>query len=340
MMIDLGAIFLLLNVLINSRFGRNVEEVLVDWSVESWHRFGIRFLAGLFWWFVDLFRRLMQLIERLMYAVDEWLRFKSGQSRLMMVLKGALGTVWFFIAYGIRFCVNLLIEPQLNPVKHVPWVTVSHKILAPMWIAMDLHGLLAQHMNAAMADVTTFLIVTLTPGIFGYLIWELKENWRLFAANRSQTLDPVLVGSHGEIAAAAAPAGASLRHDSQAFRQAPPRRAEGGCGRRRSPRGPQASRGAAPRRNRSPPLHRAGVHRLVQRKPRLAASAPAGGRDPSGHQRDCRRGRAARRRGGSAGHGVRAGGWPDAPELSGNACGEGLSDAARQASSARRSSTS
>jgi len=92
----------------------------------------------------------------------------------------------------------LLIEPQLNPVKHVPWVTVSHKILAPMWIAMDLHGLLAQRMNAAMADVMTFLIVTLTPGIFGYLVWELKENWRLFAANRSQTLDAVLVGSHGE----------------------------------------------------------------------------------------------------------------------------------------------
>ena len=95
----------------------------------------------------------MQWIERLMYAVDEWLRFKSGQGRAMMVLKGALGMVWFFVAYAIRFCVNLLIEPQLNPVKHVPWVTVSHKIMAPMWIAMDLHGLLAQRMNAAMADV-------------------------------------------------------------------------------------------------------------------------------------------------------------------------------------------
>ncbi len=46
MMIDLGAIFLLLSVLINSRFGRNVEEVLVDWGVESWHRFGIRFAGG------------------------------------------------------------------------------------------------------------------------------------------------------------------------------------------------------------------------------------------------------------------------------------------------------
>jgi hypothetical protein len=197
-MIELGLTFLVLNFLINSRLGRNIEEVFIDWCVESWHRFGIRFLTGLFWWFVDLFRRVMQWIERLMYMVDEWLRFKSGESPSVMVFKGTLGTVWFFIAYGIRFCVNLLIEPQLNPVKHVPWVTVSHKILAPMWIAMNLHGFLADRMNAAMADVMTFLIVTLTPGIFGYLIWELKENWRLFAANRSKTLDPAFVGSHGE----------------------------------------------------------------------------------------------------------------------------------------------
>jgi hypothetical protein len=196
--IEVGMTFLLLNILINSQLGRNAEEALIDWTVENWHRFGVRFFVGLFWWFVDLFRRMMQLIERLMYAVDEWLRFKSGQSRRMMVVKGALGTVWFFIAFVIRFCVNLLIEPQLNPVKHVPWVTVSHKILAPMWIAMDLHGFLAARMDAAMANVMTFLIVTLTPGIFGFLVWELKENWRLFAANRSKTLDPVLIGSHGE----------------------------------------------------------------------------------------------------------------------------------------------
>ncbi len=200
-MIEPGAIFVLLNVLINSRLGRTVEEMLIDWSVESWHRFGIRFLVGLFWWMVDLFRRLVQWIERLMYAVDEWLRFKSGQGRLLMVLKGALGTVWFFIAYIIRFCVNLLIEPQLNPVKHVPWVTAAHKI---MWLGVwptvrrPLEGFLLHHMNAAMAGLTFAAITLLTPGIFGYLIWELKENWRLFAANRSQTLDPVLVGSHGE----------------------------------------------------------------------------------------------------------------------------------------------
>jgi hypothetical protein len=34
--------------------------------------------------------------------------------------------------------------------------------------------------------------------VFGFLAWELKENWRLYAANRSATLRPVQVGHHGE----------------------------------------------------------------------------------------------------------------------------------------------
>jgi hypothetical protein len=187
-----------LALFVNSRVGRNLEEMALDGISEGWQRFGVRPLVGLFWFIVDLFRRMMQGIERVLYTVDEWLRFRSGQSRAMLVLKGALGVVWFYVAYAVRFVVTLLIEPQINPVKHVPWVTVSHKIMAPMWIAMDLRGRLAQHMSHASADVATALIVFLTPGIFGFLVWELKENWRLFAANRSKTLDPVLIGSHGE----------------------------------------------------------------------------------------------------------------------------------------------
>jgi hypothetical protein len=38
----------------------------------------------------------------------------------------------------------------------------------------------------------------LLPGIFGFLVWELKENWRLYAANRPADLQPVLIGHHGE----------------------------------------------------------------------------------------------------------------------------------------------
>src|SRR5262249_58981978 len=41
-------------------------------------------------------------------------------------------------------------------------------------------------------------VFLLLPGLGGFLVWELKENWRLYAANRPPTLRPVMVGSHGE----------------------------------------------------------------------------------------------------------------------------------------------
>jgi hypothetical protein len=196
--IGLTSMFLALNLIINSRTGRNMEEMFYDAVAEGLQRFGVRPIVGLFWFIVDLFRHLMHLVERLMYAVDEWLRFKSRQSWLMMVLKGALGIVWFFVAYVIRFCVNLLIEPQLNPLKHIPWVSVSHKVMFPIWLDIHLTEHLAQWMSQPMADVTAFVIVFGTPGIFGFLIWELTENWRLFAANRPKNLRPVRIGAHGE----------------------------------------------------------------------------------------------------------------------------------------------
>ena len=33
---------------------------------------------------------------------------------------------------------------------------------------------------------------------FGFIFWEVKENWRLYRANRSPTLGPVSIGPHGE----------------------------------------------------------------------------------------------------------------------------------------------
>ena len=274
--IGLASMFLALTLIVNSRAGRNVEEMFFDAVSEGWQRFGVRPMVGLFWFIVDLFRRLLQLIERLLYSVDEWLRFRSGQGRTMLLAKAGLGVGWFFVAYIIRFCVNLLIEPQLNPLKHIPWVSVSHKIMAPIWYEMGLTEILAQWMSPLMADGLTFIIVFGTPGIFGFLIWELKENWRLFAANRPKNSAARAGWLARRGPGAAVAAGLPFGHDPQAVRQAPPRRAEGAA-RRRSGRGPQASRAAAPRRSRLAPLRRAGVHRLVRGRPRLEPSSSAGG---------------------------------------------------------------
>jgi len=189
-------LFLGINLFINSRVGRDVEELTVDALLQAWRRLTVPILTGLFYFFVDLFRGIMENVERVIYTVDEWLRFRSGETRLSFTAKALLGTAWSLVTYVLRFCINLLIEPQINPLKHFPVVTVSHKLLLPCIPAFA--GLLAQTMEKNMAYTVATAIIFGIPGIFGFLVWELKENWRLYAANRARDLHPAVVGHHGE----------------------------------------------------------------------------------------------------------------------------------------------
>jgi hypothetical protein len=72
--------------------------------------------------------------------------------------------------------------------------------------------------QAVLPKVIAFPLVTLTvlllPGLFGFLVWELKENWKLYQANHrgglqptdsddveptgQSPVEPAVVGSHGE----------------------------------------------------------------------------------------------------------------------------------------------
>ncbi len=145
-------VYVAVMVTINSRIGRDLEELAWDTTAEGWQRFGWRPLVGMFWFIIDIFRRFLQLIERVLYTVDEWLRFRSGQSRTMLLAKGALGVIWFFVAYSVRICVNLLIEPQLNPLKHIPWVSLAHKMLwLFVWPVCGLEGFLSSRMAQPLA---------------------------------------------------------------------------------------------------------------------------------------------------------------------------------------------
>ena len=191
-----AAVFFTFNLLLNSRVGRTLEELVADWIAQAWRRFGVRTMVGIFWFFVDLFKRLLQTVERLIYTVDEWLRFRAGQGRASLVAKGALGLLWFFAAYVLRFAVNVLYEPQLNPIKHFPVVTVAHKILFPFYYSFARR--LEPTMGTTAAWAVSFAVIWSIPGIPGFLVWELKENWRLYAANRRRELHPVMIGSHGE----------------------------------------------------------------------------------------------------------------------------------------------
>jgi hypothetical protein len=196
-----ATLFVALEIGLISPAGVLFEEIVVDWFARRLRAISHSVLPGLFRLVASTFRYLTDLVERAVYTVDEWLRFRQGQSVIALAAKAVLGLVWFFIAYVIRFSVNLLIEPQINPIKHFPVVTVSHKIVFSFarTILPALRSVLTPLVGASLAHTiasppTLFVI----PGVFGFLVWELKENWKLYRENRATHLRPVTIGHHGE----------------------------------------------------------------------------------------------------------------------------------------------
>nr|MBC8290607.1 hypothetical protein [Planctomycetota bacterium] len=187
-----------MSVIINSRVGRDVEELTAEWVHSTWHRIRVHIFVALFDLIMDFFKRMLGWFERVLYAVDEWLRFKSGETTVSLAVKAILGVVWSVVTFVLRFCVNLLIEPQINPIKHFPVVTVSHKLLIPLGVPGGLFSSLLAPVAGSWADWIAGTTTLLMPGVFGFMAWELKSNWQLYQANRGENLRPVLVGSHGE----------------------------------------------------------------------------------------------------------------------------------------------
>jgi hypothetical protein len=188
----------LTELFLRSRWGEQLEDYIADSFAYGWTWVSADILPGLFRFVTDLFHRFLEAVERFLYAVDTWLRFRTGESNVTLAVKAVVGLLWGILAYILRFCVNLLIEPQINPIKHFPVVTVSHKMLLPMvpHLANIIHATFAIDIIAARSAAFTFL--GSIPGIFGFLVWELKANWYLYAANRTRVLSPLAIGSHGE----------------------------------------------------------------------------------------------------------------------------------------------
>ena len=87
-----AGIFFLVNLLLNSRLGRNAEEVITDWIVHNWDRFRLRVLGAVVQMVMEFFNRVLDAVDRFLYSVDEWLRFRSGQGRTAIVIKSAPGS--------------------------------------------------------------------------------------------------------------------------------------------------------------------------------------------------------------------------------------------------------
>lgn len=191
-----GLVFLATSLFLTTRAGRDLEELAFDSAGRLGGWLFLSLLPGLFRLVMDFFDRVLEGVERVLYTVDEWLRFRGGQGASTFWGKALLGVAWFFITYIVRFVATLLVEPQVNPIKHFPVVTVSHKIMLTQAFRLEalLSGVFGRDLGIPIAGT----VLLLTPGIFGFLVWELKENWRLYEANRPRTLRPVVVGHHGE----------------------------------------------------------------------------------------------------------------------------------------------
>ena len=189
-------VFLALAALLNSRAGRDIEELAAERLQLMWHRVRVHVFLAIFDLVMDFFKNVLEGLERILYEIDEWFRFKSGETTAMLWIKAVLGLPWSIARFFVAFLVTVLIEPQINPIKHFPVVTVSHKVILPMQPALAAQ--LMPLFGAVLANTVAGMTVLLIPGVVGFLVWELRGNWRLYAVNRRRDLRPVVVGSHGE----------------------------------------------------------------------------------------------------------------------------------------------
>ncbi len=195
-----GSLFVLLCVLLNSRLGLHFEEACTDRLVRTWEIVRINVVPETIRLILYVFKRTLEEIERFLYTVDEWFRFRRGDSRLSLLFKPVLGVLWYVFTYVVRLTINLFIEPTYNPIKHFPVVTVAAKLMIPIIPLLDqlVTGSLEPVVGLAAARLALGVVLFFLPGLAGFLVWELKENWRLYRANQSPTLVPEVVGHHGE----------------------------------------------------------------------------------------------------------------------------------------------
>jgi hypothetical protein len=194
-------IFVAVSFLLNSRLGHAAHELINQSLYRGFQLLRAGLIPGLIHLVTRVFKQITDAIEYFLFTVDEWLWFRSGETRLSLAVRTVLGVIWFPIAYLARFIVVVLIEPGYNPLK-APVSYMAAKFMTPLTIIM-----LAWLNNTVEPWPTPLRLLTLAFGslviihlcdVFGFLFWEMKESWSLYRANRPPELKPVALGSHGE----------------------------------------------------------------------------------------------------------------------------------------------
>ncbi len=184
----------------NSRAGQQLLDGLMTRLITFWRQVRHTLAIGLVRWVIDLFDWLMHRVEQGLRRVDEAVSHHRKEGRGVMAVKAVIGPIWRVFSYFIQFYAAVLIEPQINPIKHFPVVTVSHKLMLPFLPVLTtgmltlLEPVLPQFISLPLVTVTVLLL----PGLFGFLAWELRENWKLYRANHPNRVQPAHFGPAGE----------------------------------------------------------------------------------------------------------------------------------------------
>ncbi|MHB1422388.1 MAG: hypothetical protein ACYC3I_04165 [Gemmataceae bacterium] len=195
--------YVLLCFVLNWRPVKAMGEALLQALADFYELLRAGLLPGMLRLLLWAFKRVTDGLEYLLHAVDEWLRYRQGDSQLSLVVRTAAAFLWYPVAWLLRFYLVVLVEPGFHPLK-APISILAAKFIYPILLPQmpELAKRLEPSLGPVLAYVIASLIavptVWLLPDVFGFLFWEMKENWRMYRANRQRLLRPVGVGPHGE----------------------------------------------------------------------------------------------------------------------------------------------
>lgn len=209
----LGLAFALGTLARNTPAGRRFVDNLVTYLVQIQRRINQTLVLGLIQQLLYFFKEATRRIAQALHRVEEGLMHHLNEPIGSFLIKALAAPAWAFAEALLQFYITVLVEPQVNPVKHFPIVTIGHKILLPFLPTIT--ALMLEMTGSVLPAVVTIPLVTLTiillPGLFGFVVWELKENWKLYQANHTAALrgteeeqegmrviEPAVIGSHGE----------------------------------------------------------------------------------------------------------------------------------------------
>ncbi|MBM3983200.1 MAG: hypothetical protein FJ304_23605 [Planctomycetes bacterium] len=203
--------FVLTALVVNTKLGWRVEAALFEAARKVLEL--IPSIPSMLRWLNDIFRELVAALEWTLARIEDWLRLRGRTGPFAVAVRAVAGVIWMPFAFLIRFYTVVLIEPMINPLK-LPLSILFAKFVYPLLLLFP--GVLTQDQNsvlgyssplvgqlaAYLTEPGAWLLVMgtlwLLPDACTFLFWEMRENWKLYQANRPDALAPVAVGDHGE----------------------------------------------------------------------------------------------------------------------------------------------